>query len=75
MMPVLARLEKVASESSDVLRISRSEIAQARQAYRERVRRLLEQPLVCAECGRRIRVAWVEGAEVAAPEDDAARAR
>jgi len=73
MLPVLARLEKQAAESADVLRISMAEIDAARLAYRERVARLLEQPLTCAECGRRLRVAWVEGAEPQAQVQDQGR--
>lgn len=59
--PVIARLEDRLSEDRDVIKISRAELASAEARYRERVRALLDRPLLCAQCGRALSADWGEG--------------
>lgn len=49
---VIARLEALHREGSDVLHVSRSEIDAARARNRANLKRLLDRPLLCAQCGR-----------------------
>lgn len=61
LVTVIARLEKAERQDGDVLRISRAEIVAAQIRQRERLRALLERPLLCAHCGRALSVDWGEG--------------
>ena len=56
--PVLARLEKGREDDRDHVRYSRAEIAEALAGLRARVASLLDRPLLCADCGRKLSVAW-----------------
>jgi len=67
-LPVLARVERASVEDEDVLRLSRADLSLAQHAVRERIRSLLSQPICCSECGRRLRIAWVEGGDGSEPE-------
>jgi hypothetical protein len=61
LVPVIARLEKVAADDSDVLRISRAEIEDVMSATRERVKTLLARPLLCAHCSRKLSIQYGTG--------------
>lgn len=58
LVTVLARLTRSEAEESEVLRISRSEIADLEHSMRERVAAILNRPLLCAHCSRELSVAW-----------------
>lgn len=63
-VPQLARLERMAQDDGDVIRISRAELAEAAAAYRQRVAAIVARPLTCARCGAVLR-AEVAGVELA----------
>lgn len=48
----LARLEKASNENKDAIVISPAELADAEHKLRDRVRAILERPLLCAHCSR-----------------------
>lgn len=56
--PVIARLLRASKDERDVLRIPRSELDSARAKHRERIRALLDRPLLCAECSRKLSIDW-----------------
>lgn len=53
-MPMLARLEKIQQEQSSVIRVSREEVDRGMALMRERFAAILDRPLHCAECSRRL---------------------
>jgi hypothetical protein len=55
---VLARLEKVESADSDLLKITRTEIDATYRGLQERVKAIVSRPLFCAGCSRALSVAW-----------------
>src|SRR5690606_1113331 len=61
--PVIARLEKVAADESDVLRISRAEIDRTMVDLEARIKAMLDRPLMCAECSRKLSIAWGQASE------------
>ena len=68
--PLLARLEREASADADYVRIPRAAFAAAAASYRERVGKVLAQPLTCAKCGARLR-ASLAGVTLAGDEGEA----
>lgn len=54
LMPMLARLEKIQQEQSSVIRVSREEVERGMALMRERFAAILDRPLHCAECSRRL---------------------
>lgn len=56
----IARIEKELRSDGDQLHISKAEIDAAKKSYRERVRTLLDRPLLCAHCSRELSIAWTD---------------
>jgi hypothetical protein len=56
--PVIARLLHASKDDASTLRISRVEIAQRRADGIDRVRKILERPLLCAKCSRELSICW-----------------
>jgi hypothetical protein len=50
----LARLEKAENENKDSIVITPTELADAEHKLRERIRAVLERPLLCAHCSRQV---------------------
>jgi transposase-like protein len=68
LVPVIARLERLAHDGADAVHITRAEIEKARSAWRVRVKALLERgPLLCAECSRRLSTAIAGALDPDAP--------
>lgn len=68
--PTLARLETVHANETETIRIPRAAFEAAARSYRERVSKVLAQPLTCAKCGAALRasLAGVTLDAVAPPE-------
>lgn len=63
---VLDQIRKIEARQADdqsQLRISRDEIAKAKQAALERFKALCDRPLLCSACGRALAIAWGEAGE------------
>lgn len=58
LMPVLARLEREQNQDEHVLRIPRTEIAEAMGSVREKLAAIASRPLLCAHCSRQLSVEW-----------------
>lgn len=54
----IARLEHAQQKESDHLRLSRADIAETEAKMREKVKSLLERPLLCAHCSRELSIEW-----------------
>jgi hypothetical protein len=67
--PVIARLRRAQKEDADVLHISKADIQSRMALHREHVRALLDRPLLCAECGRKLSVSWAESGSTGAEPD------
>jgi hypothetical protein len=67
---VLARVTKLEAADSDVVRISMSEAKQIRAQLFERFAALLERPILCPECNRKLSVRWGTEGLVEADEHD-----
>lgn len=64
----IARIEGRQADDADVLRISRSEIAEAMAAVTLRVQAIADRPLLCAHCSRALSVSFGERGAEPAPE-------
>jgi transposase-like protein len=60
---VIARLEALHREGSDVLHASRADIAAADARNHANLKRLLDRPLLCAHCGRALSADMGDGRE------------
>jgi transposase-like protein len=58
LMRLVARLEKIETADEDVLRISRAEIAQARESVFARLETLRARGLRCPQCDRELSIEW-----------------
>lgn len=58
MAMALARLTRERRRGEEQLVITREELEKTERTLRERVRALLERPLVCARCSREIAIGW-----------------
>jgi predicted transcriptional regulator len=56
LMPILARLEREERSATDAIVIQQHELAALRKQWRDFCESVREQPLVCAECGKRLRM-------------------
>jgi transcriptional regulator with XRE-family HTH domain len=61
MSTLIARLEKASENDADVIRVTRGEVDQAMAGVREKVRAVLDRPLLCAACSRALNVDIAEG--------------
>lgn len=74
--PVIARLERLEREGTDMIAVPRADVLAARDRILVRAKAVLRQPMVCACCGKRLMVEWVDrlDAETAARRAAATRA-
>jgi hypothetical protein len=63
----LKQYDTLHASSGDVITIPRAALGARLEQMREHVRTLLAEPLRCAECGRRVRVAWADEADEKKP--------
>lgn len=56
----IARIEGRQADDADVLRIPRSEIAEAMAGVTARLQAIADRPLLCAECSRKLSVSFGE---------------
>ena len=56
----IARIERTLGGEGEI-RVSKAEIAEAREAVRARMAAVLSAPLLCAHCGRQMRIDWTKG--------------
>jgi len=54
LMPVLARLERMAKDDETTLHVSRAEVNAAIQSVRDQYTAICDRPLLCEECGQRM---------------------
>jgi hypothetical protein len=59
--PVLARLEREDREVDGAVRISPAEAAKIQDSLTERIRAIINRPLVCSTCSRALSVFWGTG--------------
>lgn len=61
----IRKIEARQAEDQSQMRVSREEIAKAHAAMLERAKALCARPLLCADCGRKLAIAWGDaGAKV-----------
>lgn len=56
----IARIERTLGGDGEI-RVSREELETAREAVRARMAAVLSAPLLCAHCGRQLRIDWTKG--------------
>lgn len=56
----IARIQRTLGGEGEI-RVSKAEIAEAREAVRARMAAVLSAPLLCAHCGRQMRIDWTKG--------------
>lgn len=56
LVPVIARLEKLAGEEGEILKVSKAQIELAMKGVRDRVETLTARPLLCADCGCKLSI-------------------
>lgn len=61
LLPTIARLEKAETGDQDCVRVPRADIQRVRADLTERIRKLLDRPLLCEHCGRALSVQLAEG--------------
>lgn len=59
-MLLLARLEKLETKDSDVIRVSRADVSDAMSSVRARVQAMAARPLLCAHCSKELSIALAE---------------
>lgn len=59
----IRKIEHAKREDDSVIRIRREDIARAHAAALERYKALCDRPLHCADCGRKLAIAWGEAAD------------